>query len=180
MDNIKLKQYIRSTKALNYNSILINLKPVNSFSNKQMNIGSMPYTNVKYCIRLLNKIDTWDTVAHLFEICFDVDAETFWNSAVVEFYQAKRFVLHEFQRIIDQENKAMASQSTDEHLWMMAGADRLKPYNDTLPLIQLGKQLGQYPFDLGRKPYNEIFNMLAQIKVQNEVEREFHKLSIKK
>ena len=58
----------------------------------------------------------------------------------------------------------------------MAGADRLKPYNDTLPLVQLGKLFGQYPFYLGRKPYGEIFSLLAQTKTQNEVENDYQKL----
>lgn len=86
-------------------------------------------------------------------------------------------MLAEFERIIAIENKLLATQTTDGHLWQMAGADRLKPYSDTLPLLQLGKQLGQYPFDLGRKPYSEIFSLLAQTKTQNEVENDYRKLA---
>lgn len=95
---------------------------------------------------------------------------------VTEYFSARKFMLAEFERIIITENKLLATQSTDSHLWEMAGADKLKPYSDTLPLLQLGRLLGQYPFDLGRKPYSEIFNLLAQTKTQNEVEAAYRKL----
>ena len=86
-------------------------------------------------------------------------------------------MLVEFERIIANENTLLTTQTTDGHLWELAGADKLKPYSDTLPLLQLGKLFGQYPFDLGRKPYGEIFNLLAQTKAQNEVESEYRKLA---
>jgi len=142
-----------------------------------MNINTMPYANVKYCIRLLPKIADWNGIQQLFEICFDVDAPIFWKASIIDFFAARKFMLAEFERTITTENKLLATMSTDSHLWQMAGADKLKPYGDTLPLLQLGKLFGQYPFDLGRKPYGEIFNLLAQTKVQNEVETEYQKIS---
>lgn len=180
MKNITINKYIADNKALEYDAILSSLKPNNSFAGRKMTVGVMPYANVKYAIRMLNKLDSWETMAQLFEICFDVPDVIFWETGIIEYYQARAFMIHEFQRIIDNESKMLASQSTDEHVWMMAGADRLKPYSDTLPLIQLGKIFGLYPFDIGRKPYNEVFNLLVQIKVQNEVEREYQKLNTKK
>jgi len=179
MKNITIKQYTTSKQAVKYDMVLSNLKPKNDFAGHKMIIGSMPYANVKFAIRLLSKLNSWEVVAQLFEICFDVEQSVFWKTGVIEYYQARRFMMQEFQRIIDTESKVMASQSTDEHLWMMAGADRLKPYNDTLPLVQMGKLFGMYPFDIGRKPYNEVFALLAQIKVQGEVENEYQKLKTK-
>jgi hypothetical protein len=179
MENITIKQFISLPQSSQNDAVLSSLKPNNFFAGSKMSIGTMPYANVKFAIRLLSKIDSWDTMARLFEICFDVAASDFWSANIVEYYQARAFMLSEFQRVINTESKMMASQSTDEHLWVMAGADRLKPYSDTLPLIQLGKLFGLYPFDIGRKPYNEVFNMLVQIKVQNEVETEYQKLKSK-
>lgn len=176
MKNITLKHYTRLRDTLEYDLILEHLKPKNSFGGKQMNIHTMPYANVKYCIRLLPKISDWNGVLQLFEICFDIDEKTFWKAPITDFFAARKFVVEEFGRIIAIENKLLATMSTDSHLWDMAGADKLKPYSDTLPLLQLGKQFGQYPFDLGRKPYGEIFSLLAQTKAQNEVENEYRKL----
>lgn len=177
MKNITLKHYTRLRDTLQYDLILEHLKPANTFAGRQMNVNAMPYANVKYCIRLLPKITDWNGVRQLFEICFDIDKTIFWKAPVTDFFAARKFIIAEFERIIATENKLLASMSTDSHLWQMAGADKLKPYSDTLPLLQLGKLFGQYPFDLGRKPYSEIFSLLAQTKVQNEVEEEYRKIS---
>lgn len=177
MKNITLKQYTALKDTLPYDSLLTHLNPKNNFAKKQMNIAQMPYANVKYCIRILQKVDTWAGIQQLFEICYDVPQKDFWKARVVEYFSARKFMIAEFERIIATENKLLATQTTNSHLWQMAGADKLKPYSDTLPLLQLGKLFGQYPFDLGRKPYSEIFNLLMQTKTQNEVEAEYGKLS---
>jgi hypothetical protein len=177
MKNLTLKQYTALKNTSQYDAILTHLQPKNNFGGSQMNIAQMPYANVKYCIRLLPKVNSWDGIKQLFEICFDVPEKTFWSTRIIDYFSARKFMIAEFERVIATENKLLATQSTDNHLWEMAGADKLKPYSDTLPLLQLGKLLGQYPFDLGRKPYNEIFNLLAQTKMQNEVEAAYQKLS---
>ena len=177
MYNITLKHYIGLKDTSQYDALLTHLNPKNNFGGRQMNISQMPYANVKYCIRLLPKINSWEGIQQLFEICFDVSAKAFLNTRITHYFAARKFMLSEFERVISTENKLLATQSTDGHLWQMAGADKLKPYTDTLPLLQLGKLLGQYPFDLGRKPYSEIFNLLVQTKTQNEVEAEYRKLS---
>ncbi|AXG73952.1 hypothetical protein DVK85_06715 [Flavobacterium arcticum] len=138
----------------------------------------MPYANVKYAIRLLPKIKDWAGIYQLFNICYDVTEKEFWRASITEYFSARKFILKELERVVFTENKVMSSQSTDSHLWKLAGAEKLNTYNDTLPLVQLGKLLGQYPFDLGRKPYGEIFSLLAQTKLQNEVEADYRKLSV--
>lgn len=177
MKNITVKEYTELQDASLYDATLHFMMPFNSCCNKKMNINSMPYVNVKHCMRILPKIEGWNTVQELFEICFDVDADSFWSMPVTEFFQSKNYMIEEFDRAIKTEVKLLTGHSTNEHLWKMAGADKLQPYNDTLPLVQLGKMFGQYPFDLGRKPYGEIFSLLVQTKTQNEVEIEYQKLS---
>ena len=177
MKNIRLSDYIKLKNTLQYDTLLEHLNPQNHFANHQMDVAKMPYANVKYCIRQLPKVNSWPGIQQLFEICFEVNEKTFYNTRITEFFAAKKFMLAEFTRIIETENRMLTTQSTDNHLWHMAGADKLKHYSDTLPLVQLGKLLGQYPFDLGRMPYGEIFSLLVQTKTQNEVEAEYQKLS---
>ncbi|QEE50119.1 hypothetical protein FUA48_11165 [Flavobacterium alkalisoli] len=177
MKNISLKQYTTLPDTLLYDAILEHLQPKNSFAGKSMNTNLMPYANVKYCIRLLPKIESWEGICQLFTICFDVTKDEFWNAPITDYFAAKKHVVSQFEEVIKTESHVLASYSTDAHLWQMAGADRLKPYSDTLPLVQLGKMFGQYPFDLGRKPYGEIFSLLAQTKTQNEVENDYQKLA---
>lgn len=177
MKNITLYQYTRLPDITPYDSILEHLNPKNSFGGSHMDINAMPYANVKYCIRLLPKVNSWQGIQQLFEICYGISEKAFWKARITEYFAAKKFMLAEFERVIATENKLLVTQTTDGHLWQMAGANRLKPYSDTLPLLQLGKLFGQYPFDLGRKPYSEIFSLLAQTKTQNEVENEYRKLA---
>lgn len=177
MKNITIKQYAALPDTIIYDTILEHLNPKNTFCKNSMNISAMSYANVKYCIRLLAKINDWQSIAQLFEICFATPEKTFWRARITEYFAARKHLISQFERIISTENKLLSTQSTDGHLWQMAGADKLQPYSDTLPLVQLGKLLGQYPFDLGRKPYGEIFSILAQTKAQNDVELEYQKLS---
>lgn len=175
--NLSIRQYTLLPSTFEYDAILEHLNPKNSFGGRSMEINKMPYANVKYCIRLLSKVSDWETVCRLFTICFDITEAQFWRAPITEYFAARKFMLSDFERIIANESKLLATQTTDSHLWELAGAHKLKPYGDTLPLLQLGKLFGQYPFDLGRKPYGEIFNLLAQTKAQNEVEGEYRKLA---
>lgn len=185
MKNITVHQYAQLQDTSLYDAILDVLKPKQCIYitkmkylkvGKKMNVNAMPYVNVKYCMRLLGKANGWDEIIKLFDICFGITEEQFWKMSIVQFFHGRQYLIQEFKRLVEVESRVLASQSTDEHLWQMAGADKLKPYNDTLPLVQLGKMFGQYPFELGRKPYGEVFSLLAQVKVQNEVETEYQKL----
>ncbi len=177
MKNITIRQYTLLPDTIIYDTVLEHLQPKNLFCKNIMNISAMPYANVKYCIRLLAKVSDWQSITQLFEICFGIPEKTFWKARITEYFAARKYLISEFERTIATENKLLTTQSTDSHLWQMAGAEKLQPYSDTLPLVQLGKLIGQYPFDLGRKPYGEIFSLLAQTKTQNDVELEYQKLS---
>lgn len=177
MKNITIRQYTTLPDTTIYDTILEHLRPKNLFCKKSMNLSTMPYANVKYCIRLLAKVNNWENVIQLCEICFGVNEKTFWKARITEYFAARKYLISQFEQTIATENKLLTAITTDSHLWQMAGADKLQPYSDTLPLVQLGKLLGQYPFDLGRKPYGEIFSLLAQTKTQNDVELEYQKLS---
>lgn len=183
MKNTTVREYTQLQDALGYDAILEHVKPVNTVTvsgkKKTMNINQMPYVNVKHCMRLMAKVVSWDDVCELFCICYDIKDEQFWNMPVLDFFKAKKFMTNSLKAAASNEAKHLSAQSTDEHLWKMAGAERLSKFSDTLPLVQMGKMFGQYPFDLGRKPYGEILNLLIQVKTQNEVEHEYQKLITK-
>lgn len=175
MKNIRIKYYARLPDTSAQEAWLETLPPRNTLAGKTLNLQQMPFANVKYCIRLLSKLNSWPQVQELFSVCYGVTEKQFWNVRVAEYFAARKHLLSEFKKLIATENKLLHATNTDSHLWVMAGADKLKPFSDTLPLIQLGKTLGQYPYDLGRKPYGEIFSLLVQIKTQNDVETEYAK-----
>ena len=66
MKNITLRRYTVLPSTLEYDSILEHLQPANNFRNRQMNSAQMPYSNVKYCIKLLPKIYSWQCIQQLF------------------------------------------------------------------------------------------------------------------
>ena len=65
---------------LAYDLLLDHLNPKNTFCGRSMDIAKMPYANVKYCIRLLPKVNSWESVRQLFEISFDVTEGEFWRA----------------------------------------------------------------------------------------------------
>lgn len=176
MINISLKEFVNVIDPTEY-EVLEALQPSNTFAGNKADIQSLQYVEVKYCIKLLSKVDSWDVVVQLFTICFGLKNESeFWEQGVKEFYQAKKYIIRELSKIYETEAKIMESKSTDQQLWQMAGADKLKPFNDTMPLHQLGKLFGIYPYDLGKKPYKEVFSLIAQNKIYNDVESAYQKL----
>lgn len=176
MENITVKKFLEKQDARYL--ILEGVKPVNYFAGKTMNINSMPYTNVKYCFKLLANA-TEETLQELFTICYDVTETQYMAATVTEWFQAKRYMIEQFSNASKTEARMFAAVSEDDAIWKMAGSERLKPFQDTMPLVQLGKAFGQYPFDIGRKPYGEVMNLLYAMKVQGDVEQEFIKLKHK-
>lgn len=171
MRNIKLKYFIKLEDVSEYAS-LNHVKGDNLVNGKRIDINSLPYSNIKYCLKIINKENK---LIDVFKICFDLTDKQFYNLRILEFCKLRNYLINTFVKIAETERKIFAKQSVDDEMWKMAGAERLNPFSDTIPLVQLGKALGQYPFDLGRKPYSEIFSLLAQLKIQNEVETEFNK-----
>ena len=175
MKNITIKQYSDLADVSAYD-LLLSLQPKNSFQGRTMDINTMPYANVRYSLRLISKISNWQTVQQLFSICFDVTEQEFWAAPIHEYFAALRYLIHAFEQCVANENKLMSSNNQDAHLWQMAGGDRLRSFADTLPLIHLSKMFGMYPYDIGRKPYSEVFTLMIATRTQQEVENEFTKL----
>lgn len=178
LENITLAEYSIMQDSDVYD-FLQDLEPVNLFATKTMNVTAMPWLSVRHCIKLLSKSKDWNVVFKLFHQCYDVDEKEFLQATVYEFYQANNYMMEQFKKLIEREVQVMFTPSVDDEIWQQAGMDKLNQFNDMLPLIQLGKAFGMYPYDIGRKPYREVFNMLVPIKIQGEVESEFHKLKSK-
>jgi hypothetical protein len=74
------------------------------------------------------------------------------------------------------ESDLLNSISADIGIWQQAGGDSLNEFSDVLPLSQLAKIYGGYPFDYGQKKYVEIVYLLRMNNVQSQVENEYQKL----
>lgn len=175
IDNISVAQYLQLADVGMYD--VLDLLPSNDlFAGKHADINAMSWINVKYCLKLINKINDFESLYDLFRVCYDIDRPTFLNEGVREYVQAKNYLIEGFTEIIRRESKVFAGKGQEDSAWVMAGGDKLSRYSDTLPLLNLGKMLGVYPPDLGRKPYREILGLLMQHKLQVEVETEYQRI----
>lgn len=164
LKNITVKEYLTSEDFLKYDEVLKHQK-----GKSDINILQKPYTDVKYCLSLLSKLSSFDNIAEVFEVLFDIPKDKLMAMGVLEYYNLRNYLISTFKTIIDNEKKVSQGGNTDEGKWFMAGGDRLKPYNDILPLDQLAQRYGGSPFDWGRKPYSEVFYLIVMTKTANEV-----------
>ncbi len=178
MKNITLKELLQSNEYQKYDSVLHFINPKNLFNGKESNIESMPYINVRYCIKLLSNIEKWENICELFCLCFEIKNDYFWESKITDYYQARNFILKEFKRIVETEQKMLASKFDKDTLkWELAGIKKLEPFSDYLPLDRIGQRYGINPMELGRKPYSEVFYLQCMIKTDNEILKAFNEIT---
>ena len=112
----------------------------------------------------------------MFTTCFNITEEQFYNGKILDFFSAKKYVVKYFQDLLQKESKLLSSISIDSAKWIAAGGDKLNRFSDILPINQLGKIYGIYPFELGNYKYFEIITLLTIEKEQNEIERRMHEM----
>lgn len=181
MVNYKLKDYVQLQ--LRYD-VLNAVVGVNEYNNRELILNDMTYADVKFVMKALGTAGTWDSIMVIFGKCFGV-AESklekwFWNGTVKEFYEARNYIIKEFNRLIKQEQQLLKSiENVDSILWKQAGGDKLNRYGGVIPLNQLGKMYGMFPFELQDKKYIDILILLGLNKELKEVEGRYSKLKQK-
>lgn len=169
LPNITVKQYIKSKQAYKYNGILDHVKGEPLFIGKSCDIMALQYTTVKYCLQQLSNVKDFDYIAEVFTHVFEVTKDEFYKAPILDYFKARNHINEVFKVIYDNEKRLAQGGNTDVVKWKMAGGERLAQYDTFLPLDQLGERYGCYPPDLGRKPYSEIFYLMAMTKTLNEV-----------
>ncbi len=178
MINCTLKEYVE--KQLQYH-ILTAVEGVPKYNCKEIKISDLTFDEVKFVMKALGDAGTWDSIKIIFGKCFRVDNlildRWFWNGKVKEFYQARNYIIKEFNRLIKQEQQLLKSvENVDTVLWKQAGGGKLNRFGGVLPLNQLGKLYGVFPFELKHKKYEEILILLTVEKETAEVQRAYNKL----
>jgi len=175
MTNITIKEYTELKDVSEYD-VLVFLKPKPIFGVHEMDVRKMTYEEVKSVTRTLRNFKDWNSVKNVFETCFKIDALTFWSGSIVDYFKAKNYIVKTFSDLLEREQKLLQSISKDSVLWEAAGGKRLDKFSDVLPLNQLGKIYGIYPFELKDYLYEEILLLLTIETVQNQVENKFNEL----
>ena len=177
MKNYKLKKY--KEKGLIY-AVLDTQKGEPNYNGKTMDAEQMAFEDVKLVMKSLAKGGDWENIKYMFGLCFGVEEgldEWFWNGNVKEFYQARNYIIKEFNRLIKREQTLLKSINVvDTILWEQAGGNKLNRFGGVLTLNQLGKLYGVYPFDLSRKKYIEILYLLTIEKETGEMQAKYNEL----
>lgn len=183
LENITIQQYFDMSveDRIQYDIILSSLRQRNQFNDRIFDPSGLSYSEVKFSYKLMASCnDSLDSICKLYETVFKISKTEFLDSSVVELFSTQKHVVETFTKMYEREMNLLRPSSTENQaIWEAAGGAKLVPFNAVLPLIELGKYFGMYPHDLQHKNYEEILVLLAAIKTQNEVEREFNKLKSK-
>lgn len=175
MKNISVRKLSKNPD-IRYSSLLSCLEPVNFFSNKKANIGTLPYLEVVNWYKKLGKVKNLDDMCSLFTFVYQIEPWEFWGENVVNFFAAKNFIEKDFKNRQEAEAKLLQGSSVDPLMWKAAGGDSLRNFSTTSPLDDLCQRYGGYPFDLGKQPYNQIMWLITQSTRKTIVNANYQKL----
>ena len=178
MKQINLKEFLSSpiSTQIEYTSILQHLKPKELI---KVNIQGLSYNDVKIIFKELIKPNC--NIEFVFTKALNITKEEYLNLPIQNYFTIKKYIEVFFVNLKTNENKLLESVNADVGLWDIAGGSELNEFSDVLPLSQLAKIYGGYPFtDFGEKSYQEIIYLLRMNNVQGKVENEYQKLKQKK
>lgn len=185
MESITIKQYASLSDTTVYDAVLPYLKPKNKLLYGKIDFNVLSYSDVRKCLELMKKMDTWDKQKELFDTAFGLKDEvgtkkiTFWDCPIDEYFSALNYLTLTFKKLLEREARLLKSINHNAVLWEEAGGKRLDKFSNLMPLLQLGEIYGIYPYDLKDKPYNEILTLLVANKEKAEVNYEYDRLRTK-
>lgn len=179
MKQLTVSQYLKlnDIERLNYDVLLPALKAKEWF---KIEINTLTYNEVKSIYKLLSKTKDIKDVYKAFEYAFKIREDQFYDLPITKYFQLKKYLSDYFVILHKKESDLLNSVSADIGVWQQAGGDSLNEFSDVLPLSQLAKIYGGYPFDYGEKKYVEIIYLLRMNNVQTQVENEYQKLKSKR
>ena len=175
MNNITIKQYA-SKSDIRYSALLSSMKPKNLFAGKVSNIGELPYLDVINWYKKIGTIKDFEGMAELFCFIFEIEEDSFWSENLVSYFAAKNFIEKKLKTQQEAEAKLLKGSGVDKLQWKAAGGESLSMFSPVSPLDDLAQRYGGYPFEYGRKPYNDVLYLLTMITRKNTVSRNYQKL----
>jgi hypothetical protein len=179
MKQITVRQYteLPPQKQLPYITLFTSLKEKALLKIK---INELSYNEVRSIFKKLSTSAEIEDVKDIFVIALKIDELEFYELPLQNFFQIKKYISNYFVNLQKKEVQLLQSVNEDTGVWDMAGGERLNEFADILPLSQLAKIYGGYPFDYGTKKYVEIIYLLRMNNIQGQVENEYQKLKSKK
>lgn len=179
MKQITVREYtdLAPDKQLPYITLFTSLKEKPLLKIK---INELSYNEVRSLFKKLSVSSEIEDVKYIFVNALKIDELEFYSLPLQNFFQIKKYISNYFVNLQKKETQLLQSVNEDTGVWDMAGGERLNEFADILPLSQLAKIYGGYPFDYGTKKYIEIIYLLRMNNVQGQVEKEYQKLKSKK
>lgn len=176
MKQINVKQFFKLdlAKQIEYSTVLSHLKAKEHI---KVDITKLTYNDVKSIFKQLSK-DNSD-LKYIFTTALNITEEDFFLLPIQNFFEIKKYIEDFFVNLKQNEIKLLESISADVGLWEVAGGAKLNEFGDILPLSQLAKIYGGYPFEYGKKSYLEIIYLLRMNNTQSQVDNEFNRLKAK-
>lgn len=179
MKQITIKEYLELSeeKKVPYLALMQHLKPKEHY---KVNLDDLTYNEVKGLFNKLRTAKDEMDIKSIFISAFKITENDFLSLTIQKFFQIKKYLSEYFVFLHKRESELLQSVNADIGLWEMAGGKTLEEFSDVLPLSQLAKIYGGYPFDWGEKKYIEIIYLLRMNNKQTQVENEFNRLKNKK
>ena len=176
MKQISLKEFLELpiSKQIEYTLLLDAQNPKELIKVK---IEQLSYNEVKQCFKELKKANS--NIEFIFTTALKISKEEYLNLPIQNYFQIKKYIEKYFISLYENEIKLLQSIDADAGLWELAGGNELNEFSDVLPLSQLAKIYGGYPFDLGEKNYIEIVYLLRMNQKQSKVDNEYQILKSK-
>lgn len=177
MKQINVKEFLQLplSEQIKYTLVLDCQKPKELVKVK---ITELSYNEVKQIFKELHKENT--NIEFVFTTALRMSKEDYFSLPIQNYFQIKKYIEKFFISLKQNEITLLQSVSADAGMWDMAGGSELNEFSDVLPLSQLAKIYGGYPFELGEKAYIEIIYLLRMNAKQSAVENEYQKLMSKK
>lgn len=179
MKQITIKEYLEldETKKLPYLALMQHLKPKEHL---KISLDDLTYNEVKGLFKKLTNSKSELDVKDIFITAFKIKENDFFALTIQKYFEIKNYLSEYFVFLHKREYELLQSVDADSVLWEAAGGKSLDEFSDVLPLSQLAKIYGGYPFDYGDKKYIEIIYLLRMNNKQGQVENEFAKLKNKR
>lgn len=179
MKQLSVKEYLELSeeKKVPYLALMTHLKPKDHY---KIQLDDLTYNEVKGLFKKLQNAKDELDVKDIFVMAFKITENEFLSLTIQKFFQIKNYLSNYFVFLHKREFELLQSVSADSAIWEMAGGKTLEEFSDVLPLSQLAKIYGGYPFDWGEKKYIEIIYLLRMNNKQSQVENEFNRLKNKK
>jgi len=177
MTNITLNEFLKLSiaKQISYTTILQHIKAKELI---KIPITELTYNDIKIVFKELQKENP--NIEIIFCKSLKITKENYIYLPIVSYFQLKNYIEKYFIKLKENEVKLLQSINADAGIWEMAGGNDLNEFSDILPLSQLAKIYGGYPFEYGEKNYIEIIYLLRMNNKQAQIEQEYQKLKSKK